>query len=184
MEFGAVTFVLAEAIFRETRAEVAHNRIARHLRDHTRGRDAQAVAIAIDDGRLRQRKWKHRQAVDQDMVWLNGERRQRGTHRFVSRAQNIDRIDLDGIDDANRPRDRIVRNEIVVNFIAFLRQQLLRVVQFPVPELLRKNYHGRHDWTGERATAGFIDPRDGGNTERAQFAFMPESAAAIHATAR
>jgi hypothetical protein len=49
-----------------------------------------------------------------------------------------------------------------------------------VPEFLRKNYDGRHDWTGERATAGFIDPRDGGNTERAQFAFMPESAATVH----
>ena len=145
MEFGAVTLVLTEAIFRETRAEVAHNRIARHLRDHTRGRDAQAVAIAIDDGRLRPRKRKHRQAVDQDMVWLNGERGQRGAHRFVGRAQNIDRIDLDGIDDADRPPDRIVRDEIVVNLSAFLRQQLLRVVQFPVPEFLRKNNGGCYD---------------------------------------
>ena len=53
VEFGAVTFVLAEAIFRETRAEVAHNRIARHLRNDARGRDREAVAIAVDDRRLR-----------------------------------------------------------------------------------------------------------------------------------
>jgi len=180
VEFGAVTLVLAEAIFRETRAEVAHNRIPRHLRDHARGRDAQAVAIAIDDGRLRQRKRKHRQAIDQDMVWLNGERGQRGAHRFVGRAQNIDRIDLDRINDTDSPCDRIVPDQVVVNLVAFLRQQLLRVVQFPVPEFLRKNYRGRHDWTGKCAPARFIDPRDGRNPECAQFAFMPESATAIH----
>ena len=111
---------------------------------------------------------------------MNGERCQRGPHRFVGCTQNIDRIDLDGIDDTDRPRDRIVRDEIVVNLISFFGEQLLRVVQFSVPEFFRKDYRGRHDWTGECAPAGFIDPRDRGNTERAQFAFMPESAAAIH----
>ena len=53
VQFRAVAFVLAEAILRETRAEVAHNRVARHFRDHTRGRDGEAVAIAVDDGGLR-----------------------------------------------------------------------------------------------------------------------------------
>ena len=86
VQLRAVALVLAEAIFRETRAEVAHNRVPRHLRDYARGRDTEAVAIAIDDGRLGQRKRKHRQAVDQDVVWLNGERCQRGAHRFVGGA--------------------------------------------------------------------------------------------------
>jgi hypothetical protein len=52
MQFRAVAFVLAKAILRETRAEVAHNRVPRDLRDDARGRDAEAVAIAVDDGRL------------------------------------------------------------------------------------------------------------------------------------
>ena len=109
MEFGPVTFVLAEAIFGEARTEVAHNRIARHLRDHARSRDAQAVAIAVDNGGLRQWEREHRQAVDEDMLRLNRERGQRGAHRLVGRAQNVDRVDLDGIDNPNRPRDGIVR---------------------------------------------------------------------------
>ena len=95
MEFGAVTFVLAETIFRETRAEVAHNRIARYLRDHARRRDAQAVAIAVDDGRLRQREREYRQAIDQDVLGLNGEAGNGCAHRLVGRAQDVDRIDLD-----------------------------------------------------------------------------------------
>ena len=53
VKFCPVALVLAEAIFREPSAEVAHNRVARNLRDHARGRDGEAVAIAVDDRRLR-----------------------------------------------------------------------------------------------------------------------------------
>jgi hypothetical protein len=180
VEFGAVTFVLAETIFRETGAEVAHNRIARHLRDHARGRDREAVAIAIDDRRLRKREGENREAVDENMLGLHGESVDRCAHRFVSRAQNIDRVDLDGIDDADRPRDRSVPNEIVVNFFALLRQELLRNVQLLVPKFFRKNDGGCYDRTSQRAAPRFIDARDSGNPERTQFAFMPESAAPIH----
>src|ERR1051325_2731949 len=64
VEFGAVTFVLAGAVLRETGAAVAHNRIARHFGDHTRSRDGEAVAIAVDDRRLRQGEGEYREAVD------------------------------------------------------------------------------------------------------------------------
>ncbi len=137
VEFGAVTFVLAEAILRETGAEVAHNRIARHFRDHARGCNREAVAIAVDDRRLGQRKGEYRKAVDEDMFRLNDERGYCRAHRFVGRAQNIDRVDLDGINGADRPRDRIVCDQVVVNLFAFLRQQLLRIVQLFVPEFFR-----------------------------------------------
>ena len=94
MQFRAVAFVLAEAILRETRAEVAHNRVARDLCDHARGRDAEAVAIAVDDGGLGQGEGKHGQPIDEDMLGLHGQSFQRRAHRFVSRPQDIDRIDL------------------------------------------------------------------------------------------
>ena len=70
MQFRAVAFVLAEAIFGEARAEVAHNRIARHLRNHTGCGDGEAVAIAIDDGGLRQGKRENGEAVDKHVVRL------------------------------------------------------------------------------------------------------------------
>src|SRR2546423_6609036 len=73
VKFGAVTFVLTKAIFRETRAEVAHNRVARDLGDHARGGNGQAVTIAVDDRGLRQREGEYGQAVDQDVLGLNGE---------------------------------------------------------------------------------------------------------------
>ena len=68
VQFGAVAFVPAETILRKLRAEFAHQAIARHLRDHARGGDAQAQAIAIDQRRLREWKWQDRQTIDQDML--------------------------------------------------------------------------------------------------------------------
>jgi hypothetical protein len=180
VKFCPVALVLAEAIFREPSAEVAHNRVARDLRDHARGGDGEAVAVAVDDRGLRQGKGEHRQPIDEDMLRLKSQASDRDSHRFVGRAQNIDRVDLDRVDDADRPADRVVRNKIVVNLFAFLRQKLLRVVQLSVPEFLRENNCCRYDWTRQRATPRFIDAGDRGDAESAEFSFMPESAAPIH----
>ena len=95
VQFRAVAFVLAETILRKTRTEVAHNRIAGDFRDHGGGRDTEAVAIAIDDRGLRQRKWKNWKAVDENMLRLQGEGGDRRTHRLVGGAEDVDRIDLD-----------------------------------------------------------------------------------------
>ena len=87
---------------------------------------------------------------------------------------------LGRIDDAHRPCDAAVRDEIVVNFFALLGQQLLGIVQLPVPEFLRKNNRGRYHRPRERAAPRFVDAGDSGNTERAQFAFMPKTTAPVH----
>ena len=85
MQFGAVTLVLAEAIFRKIRAEVTHHCVARDLRDHARGGDAQAVAIAVDDCGLRKWKRENGKTVDKDMIWRSRQRRNGGPHRLVRR---------------------------------------------------------------------------------------------------
>jgi len=95
VKLSPVAFVLAETILRKTGAEVAHNRVARDLRDYARGGDGEAVAIAVDDGSLREREGEHREAVDEDVLRLNGEAGKGEPHRLVGRAQDIDRVDLD-----------------------------------------------------------------------------------------
>jgi hypothetical protein len=70
MQFRAVAFVLAEAIFGKARAEVSHNRVPGDLGDHTGRGDAQAEAIAIDDCRLWERERENGEAVDEHMVGL------------------------------------------------------------------------------------------------------------------
>ena len=83
MKFGAVALVLVETIFGKLRAEVTHDSIARHFRDHARGRDGQTVAIAVDDRSLREWKWKNREPVDQNVFRRTGERAESDSHRFV-----------------------------------------------------------------------------------------------------
>ena len=68
MQFRGVAFVLAEAILGKTRTEVPHNRVARHLGNDTRGGDAEAETIAIDDSRLRKWKWDDGKAIDEHMI--------------------------------------------------------------------------------------------------------------------
>jgi hypothetical protein len=114
------------------------------------------------------------------MLRLGGQAGDRGPHRFMGRAQNIDRVDLDRVDDADRPGDRTVRHEIAVNVFALFRQKLLRVVQLWVPEFLRKNDGRRYDRAGECASPRFIDTRDRGDAEGAEPSLMPESAPPIH----
>ena len=68
MQFRAVAFVLAEAIFGKARTEVAHNRVAGDFGDHTGGGNAEAEAIAIDDRGLWEWEGEDGKAVDENMV--------------------------------------------------------------------------------------------------------------------
>jgi hypothetical protein len=180
VQLGAVALVLAEAILRETRAEVAHNRVARDLCDHARCRDTETVAIAVDDRRLRQGKGKNRQAVDEDVLGLQCERGKCGAHRFVSGAQNVDRIDFHRIDHTNRPQNGAVGHEIVINLLPFFRQELLGIVQFTVAKFFRKNNGRRHNRPSESAAASLVDAGDRRDTYGAKFAFMAETTATVH----
>jgi len=105
MQFGAVTLVLVETILGKLRAEVTHDPVARHLGDHAGGGDRQTVAIAINDRGLWERKWENGQPVDQHVLRRQDEGRERDPHCFMRCAQNVDSIDLEMIDNADRPCD-------------------------------------------------------------------------------
>jgi hypothetical protein len=118
MQFGSVTFVLAERILRKLRAKVTHHSIARDLGDDAGGSDAQADAITIDDCRLWKRKRDYGQTVDQDMIgWLH-ECFDRQSHGAMARAQNVDPINLHGIDSAYSPSDFRIRDQFAMDFLA------------------------------------------------------------------
>jgi hypothetical protein len=68
MQLSSIAFVLVEAILRELGAKVTHHSVARYLGDHAGGSDAQANAVAIDDGSLRKWKRNDRQSIDQNMI--------------------------------------------------------------------------------------------------------------------
>lgn len=103
VQFRAVAFVLAKTIFGKACAEVAHNRVAGDLGNHTGGGNAEAEAIAIDDRRLRQGERKNRETVDEDMVGLEAQCADGSAHRLMGGAQDINRINLNRIDDTDGP---------------------------------------------------------------------------------
>ena len=125
MQFRAVAFVLAEAIFGKARAEVAHNRVARDLGNDTGRGNGQAEAIAIDDGRLGKGKRKNGKAIDEDMVGPEAERVDGSAHRLVGGAENIDRINLNRIDDSDSPGDCLVVEQFVIDFFTAFGEKLL-----------------------------------------------------------
>lgn len=86
MQLSAVAFVLAETILREPGAKFTHHHIARDFRDHTRGRDAKAEAVAVDNRGLREWEWKYRQAVDERVIRLRVHAGDRDPHRLVGRT--------------------------------------------------------------------------------------------------
>lgn len=118
MQFGAVTFMLAERILRKLRAKVTHHSISRDLGDYAGGSDAQADAITIDDCRLWKRKRDYGQTVDQDMVgWLHV-CFDRQPHGAMARTQNVDPINLYGIDNAYSPSDFRIGDQFAIDFPA------------------------------------------------------------------
>jgi hypothetical protein len=124
MQFGSITFMLAERILWKLRAKVTHHPVARDLGDHAGGSDAQADAITVDNGRLRKRKWDHRQAVDQDVLRRFDQGFDRQAHGALARAQNIDPIDLDGINNTDSPSDFRIRDQFAAYFLTQFRREL------------------------------------------------------------
>ena len=116
MQFSAVTFVLAETIVGKMGAEVTHHSVAGDLRDHAGGGNAKAEAIAVDDRGLWTWKGNNRQTIDQNVIGRNGKRGNRRAYRVVRRAQDIDPIDLDGIDNAYCPADLGIIAQFTINF--------------------------------------------------------------------
>ena len=139
VQFGAVALVLVETIFGKLRAEVTHDSVARHFRDHAGGGDGQTVAIAVDDRCLRKWKWKNWETIEQNVLRRKSQRGERDPHRFMRCAQNIDPIDFEMIDNADSPDDFAIRNQFFVDFFAKLWVKLFGIVQFAVPKSLRQN---------------------------------------------
>jgi hypothetical protein len=100
------------------RAKVTHDPVARDLRDHACRGDAQADAIAIDNCRLRKWKRNHRQTINQNVVRRFEQRFNREAHRTVARAQDVNPVDLNRIDNADGPSDFGIRNQLAIDFFA------------------------------------------------------------------
>ena len=183
MQFSAVTFVLAETIVGKMGAKVTHYRITCDFRDHAGGGNAKAEAIALDDGGLWTWKGNNGQTINQNVIGRNGKRGNGHAHGFVRRAQNINPVDLDRIDNTDCPADLRITNQFTINFFTQFRCKLFGIVQAPVPEFFRKNHCGGDNRTSQSTATSLVDAGDARDTSGAQLPFMTESTAPIHRSA-
>jgi hypothetical protein len=180
MQFSSITFMLAETILWKLRAKVTHDPVACDLGDYAGSSDAQADAITVDDGGLWKWKRDHRQSVNQHVLWRFDERFNRQAHGAVARAQNVDAIDLDGINNTDSPSDFGSGDEFAVDFLAQFRRELFGIVQATMTEFLWENHCGRDDWTRQRAAARFVNPGNARDSNGAELFLVTKSAAPIH----
>src|SRR4029077_10172 len=99
----------------------------------------------------------------------------------MARAQNVDAIDLDGIDHANGPSDFGVGHQLRINFLPQVRHELLGIVQAAMTEFFRKNSCSGHNRTRQRPAASFINPGNPRDAGSAEFFLITKSAAPAHA---
>ena len=180
MQFGSVAFVLVEAILRELGAKVTHYPIARYLGDHARCSDAQTDAVAVNNRGLRKRKRNDWQSIDQNMIGRIDQCCDCQPHRSMARAQNVDAINLNRIDSADRPSDFRIGHQIRIDLLAQFGCKLLGIVQATVTKFSRKNYCSGHNRASQRPPASFINPSNTRDTGAAQFFLVTKSASPIH----
>ena len=181
MQFGSVAFVLVKAILRELGAKVTHHPVARYLGDHARCSDAQTDAVAVNNRSLRKRKRNDRQPIDQNMIGRVDQSCDCEAHRSMARAQNIDAINLNGINSADRPSDFGIGHQIRIDLLAQLRCKLLGIVQATVTKFFRENYCSGHNRARQRTPTSFINPSNTRDTGAAQFFLVTKSASPVHA---
>ena len=181
VQLGSVTFVLAKAILWELRAKVTHHPVAGYLGDHAGGSDAQTKTVSIDDRSLRERKRNNWQPIDQDMIRRIHQGRDRQAHRSMARAQDVDAIDLDGIDNADRPSHLRIGYQIQINFLPQFRRKLFGIVQATMTKFFGQNYGGGNNRTRESTTPCFVNSSDLRNARGAQFFLVTKSAPPAHA---
>jgi hypothetical protein len=181
MQFGSVAFVLVEAILRELGAKVTHHPVARYLGDHAGCSDAQTDAVAVNNRGLRKRKRNDWQSIDQNMIGRIDQCCDCQAHGSMARAQNVDAINLNGIDSADRPSDFGIGHQIRIDLLAQFRCKLLGIVQATVTKFVRENYCGGYNRTRQRPATSFINPRDTHDTGAAQFFLVTKSASPAHA---
>jgi hypothetical protein len=180
MQLGSVAFVLVEAILRELSAKVTHHPVARYLGNHARCSDAQTDAVAVNNRGLRKRKRNDWQSIDQNMIGRIDKCCDCQAHRSMACAQNVDAINLNGIDSADRPSDFGIGHQIRIDLLAQFRCKLLGVVQATVTKFFRKNYRSGHNRASQRSPASFINPSNTRDTGAAQFFLVTKSASPIH----
>jgi hypothetical protein len=98
----------------------------------------------------------------------------------VARAQNVDPIDLDGINNTDSPSDFGIGDEFAIDLFAQFRRELFGIIQTTMTKFFSKNDSRGDNRTRQRAAASFVNPSDARDSDGAEFFLVTKSAAPVH----
>jgi len=178
---GGIAFVLGKTVRWVFGIEAEHDAITGDLGKDAGGGDALALAVAFDDGGVRNGKWADGQAVDEGVLGQRRKGADSTPHGLVGGAEDVDAVDLVVLDDRDGPADIRARGEREVDLLALAGGQLLGVVDTGMAEAVRQDDGGGDHRASQRSAAGFVDAGNALETGLAQSILMFERAAHDHA---
>ena len=151
-----VTFVASQAVLGINGVPFFHAGIAMGLREDRCSGDGNAARVALDERFLLDQDIQlHR--VDEQIIRLDSELLQRGSHGLAAGLIDVPRVDALGIDFRDGPGNGMFANARG-KFHAALCGKFFRIVEADNAPLGIENHRGGDDRAEERAAAGFIEP--------------------------
>src|SRR5258708_17730038 len=128
--FGrTISFVVAELIDRKFLMPAQHHTIAGYFGNDAGCRYTKGSHIAADDRGLREREYRNRKTIDQEMPRRSAHRRNSPFHPHIGPSQTAHSIDFIDRGDANPELDLLSACELEIEFFANLHRKEFRVGQ-------------------------------------------------------
>jgi hypothetical protein len=151
--------VLGESVARVDAIELDHRAVTRHLRHDAGRHDRGTDLVAAHHRHLGQRRRRHVEGVDKQVLGLHAQAGHRARAGEVARLDQPESIDLRVVDGAHRDRDRAAPDDRV-NLLALLGAEQLGVVQTRNSLADLQHDGAAHYRTRERAHAHLVHARD------------------------
>ena len=156
-----VTFVPGEVVMGPPAVHLPHDAIPRHLRDHGGGTDGNAPPVPPDQRSLKRWKGDAVPAVNQQAVRRLAKCQNRPPHRFERSVENVDPVDLRGLDDTDSPVQGSLRDAGVERLPNVL-GKAFGIVDAVDGKHGIQNDSGRNHRTCQGSSSRFVDTRDTG----------------------
>ncbi len=157
MKLRPIAFMLCEMITGIAGIHLNHQAVACDFRNDAGGGNGIAQRIASHQRRLLNGKRVDGAAVDEDMPRLDRQRRHGAAHGFVRRTENVEPVNLFGIDDGDRPVKAPAGRQLLVKLLPYGMAKLLGVGQDRMGKPNRQDRGGGDDGPGEGSPPGFVN---------------------------
>lgn len=157
---SSIPFIFVKIVIWKLLVEFFHDSISSDLGEDACSCDGEREGVAVHNGSLGFPKEWHKISVDESPVGRWVELIARSHHGFPCGFEDVDPINLVGIDQGDAPIHVAVGGKFEVNFLSRFFGELLGVVEGPMSKLTRQDdRHGYHR-SCQGSSTDFIDSAD------------------------